>query len=144
MANKGTKYRIGRVRQLADGAWRADICEKGQSRAVRQFPTQAEARAFIDCEVVCRANNGLAPLTAAQILDAQEAISLLPDGMTLTQAARCAKSSTSHRSDHSKRRHRHIPLGETRRPASSRHHGGLQNVTSACSGENTEANSLPS
>lgn len=88
-----TKYRIGRVRQLASGAWRADIYKAGKPRIVRQFKTQSAAKAFIDGEVVRQANDDHPPLTARQLLDAQEAIALLPPGATLAQAARALAAS---------------------------------------------------
>ena len=59
----------------------------GGVRQRARMPDEASARAWIDATEASAAE-ALAPLTRAQLVDARHALSLLPEGATLAQAAR--------------------------------------------------------
>lgn len=74
-----------RIQLTPFGTFMAVWNKKGQPRERRCFPTEQEAREWLEHR---RADGPYPPLTAAQYASAQTALALLPPGVTLTEVAR--------------------------------------------------------
>lgn len=83
---KHRPYSGGIIRERGDGRFQADYARGGQRRR-RLFPTDRDARAWLETMHLDRTAS-VVPLNIAQTIDAREARDMLPDGVTLRDAAR--------------------------------------------------------
>ena len=74
------------IRRTANGHWLAEV-NHAYRRIRKTFPTRGDAEAWADATVLALHNQS-APLSALDQRDARNALNLLPDGVTLTDAAR--------------------------------------------------------
>lgn len=84
---KSVRYGPGRYAPAPNGRGFDCCVNLGGQRQRARMPNEASARAWIDA-TEASATESLAPLTRAQLIDARHALALLPEGATLTDAAR--------------------------------------------------------
>jgi len=83
---KARRYGRGIIRRTAHGTYRAEI-NHAYKRHRKTFPTEAQARAWIDAQLA-QLDNLYAPLDVWTLREAAEAKALLPQGVSLLDAAR--------------------------------------------------------
>ena len=84
---RSVRYGPGRYAPAPNGRGYDCAVTIGGERLRARMPDEASARAWIDATEASAAD-ALPPLTRAQLIDARHALSLLPEGATLAQAAR--------------------------------------------------------
>ena len=84
---RSVRYGPGRYAPAPNGRGYDCAVSIGGERLRARMPDEASARAWIDATEASAADS-LPPLTRAQLIDARHALSLLPEGATLAQAAR--------------------------------------------------------
>lgn len=83
---KNTAYNGGHIRETARGTFQADLYVDGKQQR-QTFKLIEEAQGFIDRVRVAQERRSL-PLTMTELVEAREALDLLPEGVGLREVAR--------------------------------------------------------